>query len=284
MTLPTPSGRWTTTARPAFAVAAALSLGGNLLSLWIGSWKSSDLPADAGYAGVLEGGWEHMLNQPTYFTFLSNFLVGLTSLLLALRLHRPGTLFRVLRVTGVVCIVITGVVFNVLLRDADPMTAVERFNDTLQHIVTPILTPVLWAVFGPRRQITWRVVWLSTLIPLAWLAFTLLRGPWLDWYPYTILDVPRLGYDGVAVYVVAILVFFVAVAALLERSRASEMRGRARLESGAVETLNRLNPADRAALAPILSRHKSRSKESSKCATSTGKTAAKSSTAPEPAA
>ncbi|MFP3360735.1 hypothetical protein R0K17_25820, partial [Planococcus sp. SIMBA_143] len=68
MTLPTPSGRWTTTARPAFAVAAALSLGGNLLSLWIGSWKSSDLPADAGYAGVLEGGWEHMLNQPTYFT------------------------------------------------------------------------------------------------------------------------------------------------------------------------------------------------------------------------
>lgn len=182
MTLPTPSGRWTTTARPAFAVAAALSLGGNLLSLWIGSWKSSDLPADAGYAGVLEGGWEHMLNQPTYFTFLSNFLVGLTSLLLALRLHRPGTLFRVLRVTGVVCIVITGVVFNVLLRDADPMTAVERFNDTLQHIVTPILTPVLWAVFGPRRQITWRVVWLSTLIPLAWLAFTLLRGPWLDWY------------------------------------------------------------------------------------------------------
>ena len=101
---------------------------------------------------MLEGGWEHMLNQPTYFTFLSNFLVGLTSLLLALRLHRPGTLFRVLRVTGVVCIVITGVVFNVLLRDADPMTAVERFNDTLQHIVTPILTPVLWAVFGPRRQ------------------------------------------------------------------------------------------------------------------------------------
>ncbi|WP_433952068.1 periplasmic heavy metal sensor [Brevundimonas diminuta] len=76
----------------------------------------------------------------------------------------------------------------------------------------------------------------------------------------------------------------VAVAALLERSRASEMRGRARLESGAVETLNRLNPADRAALAPILSRHKSRSKELSKCAASTGKTAAKSSTASEPAA
>ncbi|WP_427788892.1 periplasmic heavy metal sensor [Brevundimonas diminuta] len=49
----------------------------------------------------------------------------------------------------------------------------------------------------------------------------------------------------------------VTVAALLERSRASEMRGRARLESGAVETLSRLSPADRAAMAAILSRHRS---------------------------
>ena len=48
----------------------------------------------------------------------------------------------------------------------------------------------------------------------------------------------------------------VAVAALLERSRASEARGRSRLETGAVETLNQLSPADRKALAPILSRHK----------------------------
>lgn len=48
----------------------------------------------------------------------------------------------------------------------------------------------------------------------------------------------------------------VAVSALLERSRASEARGRARLEAGAVETLSRLSPEDRKALAPILSRHK----------------------------
>jgi uncharacterized membrane protein len=50
----------------------------------------------------------------------------------------------------------------------------------------------------------------------------------------------------------------VAVAALLERSRASEARGRSRLETGAVETLRQLSPADRKALAPILSRHKAK--------------------------
>jgi len=44
------------------------------------------------------------------------------------------------------------------------------------------------------------------------------------------------------------------VAALLERSRASELRGRGRLEAGAVEMLSRLEPEDRKALAPLLSR------------------------------
>lgn len=55
----------------------------------------------------------------------------------------------------------------------------------------------------------------------------------------------------------------VTVAALLERSRASETRGRARLEAGAVETLSRLTPADREALATILSRHRSKSRDAS---------------------
>ena len=50
----------------------------------------------------------------------------------------------------------------------------------------------------------------------------------------------------------------VAVAALLERSRASEARGRSRLEAGAVEVLSQLSPTDRKALAPILSRHKAK--------------------------
>lgn len=48
------------------------------------------------------------------------------------------------------------------------------------------------------------------------------------------------------------------VAALLEQSRASEIRGRGRLESGAVEVLASLEPADRKALAPLLSRRRPR--------------------------
>jgi uncharacterized membrane protein len=44
------------------------------------------------------------------------------------------------------------------------------------------------------------------------------------------------------------------VRALLEQSRAAEMRGRARLENDAVAILATLNPEDRKALTPILRR------------------------------
>ena len=219
--------------RVVFALAALLSFTGNVLSFSIGSWKDSDLPADAGFSGGFAAGWEHMLNQPTYFTFLANFLVGLTSLLLALRPERTSDLFHALRIAAVVCIVITGVVFNVLLRDAPPATPVEHVNDMIQHVITPILTPVVWLVFDPRGGVTWRRIGLATIIPLGWLAFTMARGPLLDWYPYSIMDVPRMGYGGVAVYLGAILAFFFVLAALmcvierlLFRLRAARRAGR----------------------------------------------------------
>lgn len=46
----------------------------------------------------------------------------------------------------------------------------------------------------------------------------------------------------------------VRVRALLEESRAAEIRGRARLEADAVQLLGTLEPADRAALSEILNR------------------------------
>ncbi len=51
------------------------------------------------------------------------------------------------------------------------------------------------------------------------------------------------------------------VAALLERSRASEIRGRGRLESGAVEVLSKLQAEDRKALAPLLSRKRPQNRD-----------------------
>src|SRR5579875_1340535 len=56
-----------------------------------------------------------IFNQFCYFTIQSNLIVGVTCLLLALNLHRASTVFRVFRLTGLVDIAITGVVYHIAL-------------------------------------------------------------------------------------------------------------------------------------------------------------------------
>lgn len=201
--------------RVAHGLLAALALGANVASLYIGATETSTIPEGGGWSRVWPAGWPNLLNQPMFFTFMSNFLVGITALLLAIRPGGRGAVFHVLRLSGLVCLVITGVVFNVLLRDDSPLPLFHAVLDAVQHVGTPILAPLLWLVFGPRGQVTGaRVLW-SALVPVAWLVVTLVRGALVDWYPYVILDVPSLGYGGVGVFVGAILVFYFMVGGLL---------------------------------------------------------------------
>lgn len=199
-------------ARILHALLALLTLSGLVTSLWLGWTRDSELPIGAGYTGVLVAGWDHMLNQLAYFTFLSGLMVFISSAWTALRPASRSALLRTLRLSGLVCIIITGLVFNLLLRGPAGMTGVMLFNDTVLHILVPVLAPLVWAAVGPHGGLTWRTVLASMCIPVAWLVVTLVRGPRLDWYPYEILDVPALGYPGVSVYIVSILLLYLALA------------------------------------------------------------------------
>lgn len=202
-------------ARAVHAAVALLAAAGLGSSLHLGWHNGTDLPVGASYAGGFAAGWEHMLNQPAYFTFLSAALVCVTSSLLALRPGRGGTLFHAMRLSSVICVMITGLVFNLLLRGPETLTGMWRFNDTVLHTILPVLVPLVWLALGPHGRFSGRRVLLSAVIPVSWLAVTLLRGPGLDWYPYDILDVPGMGYGGVAVYVGAILIGYLALACTL---------------------------------------------------------------------
>lgn len=201
--------------RTSHAVLGSLALLGCLLSLRNGLLTDSSLPEGVGWTRTFPRGWQHTLNQLAFFTFMSNALVAGTSLALAWRPRITSGVFHVVHLCGLVCIMITGVVFNVLLRTDAPMSALQVFHDSVQHIATPVLAPLLWLALGPVGQVSWRRIGFASLLPLGWLAVTLVRGAIWDWYPYTILDVPRLGYAGIAPYVIAILAFFFVIGGLL---------------------------------------------------------------------
>ncbi|MBA2336831.1 MAG: hypothetical protein H0V96_03560 [Acidimicrobiia bacterium] len=67
-------------------------------------------------AGVFDTPTKRALNVFAFFTNQSNIIVAITTGMLAAGVTRPSTTQRVLRLTGVVAITITFVVYHLLLR------------------------------------------------------------------------------------------------------------------------------------------------------------------------
>lgn len=159
-----------------------------------------------------------MVNVFSFFTVQSNVIVVVTSALLALRLDRPSTPFRTWRLTGLVAITITGVVFHLALADLQELTGKEAVADFVLHTLSPILTVLGWLVFGPRGQVSGRTVRLAVAFPVAWLAYALVRGAFVtdrfgnDYYPYPFLNAHLHGYASVFGAAALVAVLFLAVA------------------------------------------------------------------------
>jgi hypothetical protein len=160
-----------------------------------------------------DGTAARLFNMFCFFTVQSNVIVGVTCGLLAWRLDRTSAAFRVFRLAGVVDIAITGVVYNVALADLNELDGKAAVADQLLHVVVPLLAVAGWLVFGPRGLVDLRDIGLAALVPLAWLVFTLLRGPIVDWYPYPFLDVRDHGYPQVVLNCALVALLFVALAA-----------------------------------------------------------------------
>ena len=121
----------------------------------------------------------------------------------------------------------TGVVYTVLLSGLEDrlQTPIPWVNAVL-HYITPVYMVADWLLDPPARPVPFRRAawWLA--FPLAYCAYSLLRGPLVDWYPYPFLDPREHGYGVVAVMCVAVAVTFAALAWLLARTtrRAAQAR------------------------------------------------------------
>jgi hypothetical protein len=154
-----------------------------------------------------------VFNVFCFFTIQSNLIVGVTSLMLAINPRRASTTFDAFRLTGIVAIVITGIVYHSALRDMMELDSWALVGDRLVHTVVPILSVVAWLIYGPRARATRRVMWLTLLFPLAWFAFTLVRGPIAEFYPYPFVNVTLLGYPKVFVNALWVGFLYLGVAA-----------------------------------------------------------------------
>jgi len=154
-----------------------------------------------------------VFNVFCFFTIQSNLIVGVTSLLLALDPRRSSTVFKAFRLTGIVSITITGIVYHTVLRGLFDLERWALVADNVLHTIVPIIAVVGWLVWGPRGLTSARIMRLSVIFPICWLAFTLVRGAIVDFYPYPFIDVIRLGYVRVFVNCVWVAILYLGVAA-----------------------------------------------------------------------
>ncbi len=191
-------------ARAWFAATALAVLAGLVIQVFVTA------AATAGFFHTAAG---RVLNMFAFFTIDSNVIVGVTSLLLALRPGRSSTVFNVARMSGLVAITITGIVYHVALRGLFELDSWALAADMILHTVVPILAVIGWVCFGPGGRASRRVAVLSLVFPVAWLAFTLSRGAAIGWYPYPFIDVAKIGYVKAVVNAIWVALLFLGIAA-----------------------------------------------------------------------
>lgn len=163
-----------------------------------------------------------------YFTILTNALAA-AALLIAARGRDGSVLMRAESLTAIAaCMLIVGLVYNLLLRGLWQPTGWQRLADELLHVAMPLLFLAYWwlatAPVTRRATLRWRGLLAWLLYPLGYLAYALARGMADGRYPYPFLDVAALGLPRVMANAAAVALAFVAVGAGL----AGVLRWRAR--------------------------------------------------------
>ena len=152
----------------------------------------------------------------SFFTIQSNIIGAVILLYGGLVIPAKTRVWDLIRGGATIYLMLTGVIYNLLLVDISEelQTTIPWVNHVL-HIVMPLVMVIdfLLIPLVHRLQFRQTIVW--SLYPLAYFAYSLIRGPIVDWYPYPFLDPRENGYPQVFVFSLIVLVCFLATSWLL---------------------------------------------------------------------
>lgn len=176
----------------------------------------------------------HMIRWDVYvhFTNLSNFLcigIMLASLIQTAKKKEDSfvTTAPVLKFTGMLGILLTFLVFNILLAGAegrDPQLN-WRISSLSFHVVLPVMYIADWFLFYERKQSKWYYPLASVLFPLAYIVFIFIQAAIMKFdtsvlipgtgtpliYPYFFINLETQGVAGVIKWCVLLMIGFVAM-------------------------------------------------------------------------
>lgn len=166
--------------------------------------------------------WEFLkfyTNISNYFVFAVSVIVLADNVKRVYAGEREGynTKVRTLKFMTTVMILVTFLVYVTLL--GKPFTADfwRRLGNISYHVFAPLLFIIDYFLFEEKKSVSVFAPLLSLIIPLVYVCYVFILGaavPNFE-YPYFFLDVNSLGYGGVMVWVVILVVIFTVLGYLL---------------------------------------------------------------------
>ncbi|UFU05195.1 Pr6Pr family membrane protein [Ruania halotolerans] len=158
----------------------------------------------------------------SFYTVQSNLIGGVVftvSGVCALRGRLPERLpLDMIRGAATLYLAITGAVYNLVLAGLeDSLDTQVMFANVVLHMVMPIAVVLDWIVDPPCTRVPLRTALWWLIYPGAYLIYTLVRGPIVDWYPYPFTDPRVQGYGAVAMWSLVLTAGFAALAWLVSR-------------------------------------------------------------------
>ena len=167
-----------------------------------------------------------------HFTNISNFLcigVMIASLIQTAKRKKDGyvTVAPILKFIGVLGILLTFLVFNIMLAGAEGREpqANWRIVSILFHVILPLLYIADWFLFRERKKCKWYYPIASIGFPLVYVIFLLIQAVILKFdssifipttttpliYPYFFVNLDKLGVSGVLMWIGILAAAFAAV-------------------------------------------------------------------------
>lgn len=172
--------------------------------------QASSLGADPWRAAV-----GALLGDLRFFTILTNAFVAALMVVAATRLWRrreppSAALFR----AATVYMIVTGAVYELLLRRLWSPQGLRFALDLVFHDVQPIAMLLFWLLFAPKRDLRWSNLPWIVAYPALYFAVTLIAGARGAGYPYNFLDAGTLGYPTVTAIGLGFLALFLCLGAV----------------------------------------------------------------------
>jgi hypothetical protein len=177
-------------------------------------------------AVISERGNFNPANFFSFFTIQTNILVFLTFTLGAIMIAtgKPKRWMDGVRAAVTFYALVVGIVFAALLSGYEVLTAVAWDNVVLHYII-PIAVIVDFLIDRPKQKISFKIGLWWLVYPIAYAAYSLIRGSIVDWYPYPFLNPATHGYGGVAITVIGLVIFgALLIAAITRLTKKSKTR------------------------------------------------------------